>query len=518
MPITPTYPGVYIDEVPSAVRTIIGVPTAVAAFVGTATRGPVDEPRHLTSWADFERGYGGLSPTSSMSYAVYQYYLNGGVEAEVVRVLHDDAVAATIDLGGGVTLEAVSAGAWGGTIRARVDHHTADPTDNTLWNLTVKDMVTGRLEQYLNISTAAGAANSLPNALANSALVKNTGAVDHQPAAQPDPATPTADPFADPAAGANATFVEATGADDGSAVDDADLRGSQANKTGLWALLKTDIFTLLCIPPLDPDTDVGSTVLAAAVRMCVDRRAVFLVDPPKAWVDLDTAVTGAGTPPVAGDVAANAAIYFPRIRAADPLMNGVVRDFPPSGTVAGVCARTDGARGVWKAPAGTDASLNGASGLSVLLSDAENGRLNPLGVNVLRVFPIIGPVVWGARTMRGADVLANQWKYLPIRRLALNIEESLYRGTKWVVFEPNDEPLWASIRLNVGAFMNSLWRQGAFQGATPKEAYFVQCDKTNNPQNDIDRGIVNILVGFAPLKPAEFVIIHIEQLAGQIAV
>jgi phage tail sheath protein FI len=180
---------------------------------------------------------------------------------------------------------------------------------------------------------------------------------------------------------------------------------------------------------------------------------------------------------------------------------------------------------VWKAPAGTDASLNGVIGLAtgldgsgtpLTMNDNDNGLLNPLGVNCLRSFPVIGPVAWGARTMRGADKLADQWKYLPIRRLALFIEESLYRGTQWVVFEPNDEPLWASIRQNVGTFMNTLFTQGAFQGATASQAYLVKCDQENNPQSDIDRGIVNILVGFAPLKPAEFVIIQIQQLAGQL--
>jgi phage tail sheath protein FI len=158
------------------------------------------------------------------------------------------------------------------------------------------------------------------------------------------------------------------------------------------------------------------------------------------------------------------------------------------------------------------------TGTTVKLTDLENGRLNPLGLNCLRELGVIGNVVWGARTRRGADQLADQWKYIPVRRLALFIEESLYRGTQWVVFEPNDEPLWSSIRLNVGAFMNNLFRQGAFQGGTPADAYLVKCDATNNPQNDIDRGIVNILVGFAPLKPAEFVLIHIQQLAGQIQV
>jgi phage tail sheath protein FI len=165
-----------------------------------------------------------------------------------------------------------------------------------------------------------------------------------------------------------------------------------------------------------------------------------------------------------------------------------------------------------------EANLVGVPQLSVSLTDDENGELNPLGVNCLRSFPVSGRVVWGARTLQGADRLASEWKYVPVRRLALFIEESLYRGTQWVVFEPNDEPLWAQIRPNVGAFMQRLFRQGAFQGTTPRAAYLVKCDSETTTQNDIDLGIVNILVGFAPLKPAEFVIIKIQQLAGQLEV
>jgi len=194
-----------------------------------------------------------------------------------------------------------------------------------------------------------------------------------------------------------------------------------------------------------------------------------------------------------------------------------VETFVPCGILAGVMARTDAQRGVWKAPAGLDASLNGVDALQVNLNDAANGILNPLGINCLRSFPS-GRVAWGARTLRGADRDADEYKYIPVRRLALFLEESLYRGTQWVVFEPNDEPLWAQIRLNVGAFMQNLFRQGAFQGRTPREAYLVKCDKETTTQNDINLGIVNILVGFAPLKPAEFVIIKIQQLAGQVEV
>jgi phage tail sheath protein FI len=182
-----------------------------------------------------------------------------------------------------------------------------------------------------------------------------------------------------------------------------------------------------------------------------------------------------------------------------------------------VYAKTDASRGVWKAPAGTDASLSGVASAAEVLTDDQNGILNPQAVNCIRTFPVYGTIVWGARTLRGNDQIGSEWKYVPVRRMALFIEESLYRALKWVVFEPNDEPLWSEIRLNVGAFMQSLFRQGAFQGKTPQEAYFVKCDKETTTQNDINLGIVNISVGFAPLKPAEFVVIRIQQMAGQIA-
>jgi phage tail sheath protein FI len=170
---------------------------------------------------------------------------------------------------------------------------------------------------------------------------------------------------------------------------------------------------------------------------------------------------------------------------------------------------------VWKAPAGIEASLRNAT-LPVQLTDLENAALNPLGANTLRSFPIYGTVSWGARTLAGSDLQASEWKYIPVRRTALFIEESLYQGLKWVVFEPNDEPLWSQIRLNVGAFMHNLFRQGAFQGRVPKDAYFVKCDGETTTQNDRNLGIVNIWVGFAPLKPAEFVILYLQQMAGQI--
>ncbi|HMN62903.1 MAG TPA: phage tail sheath C-terminal domain-containing protein, partial [Anaerolinea sp.] len=207
---------------------------------------------------------------------------------------------------------------------------------------------------------------------------------------------------------------------------------------------------------------------------------------------------------------------FPVDQGGRPAEGRELRLSAPSGTVAGLYARTDTQRGVWKAPAGTEASLAGVQAMAYTLTDAENGVLNPEGVNCLRSLPVFGAVAWGARTLRGADQMADEYKYVPVRRTALFIEESLFRGVQWVVFEPNDEPLWAQIRLNVGSFMHSLFRRGAFAGTTPAEAYFVRCDHETTTQDDVNRGVVNIVVGFAPLKPAEFVIVQIQQMAGQL--
>jgi phage tail sheath protein FI len=282
------------------------------------------------------------------------------------------------------------------------------------------------------------------------------------------------------------------------------------------ALDATDIFNLLCLPPLATDTDVATSTFvdAAAYLHEATRRALLIVDPPSASTDPAAIQAFQTTLNLADE---NAALFFPRLLAPNPLKDNLIEEFAPCGAIAGSFARTDATRGVWKAPAGTDARIAGISGLTYVLTDDENGDLNPLGINALRTFPLIGTVVWGSRTLRGADALTDQWKYIPVRRTALYIEETLYRGLKWVVFEPNDEPLWSQIRLNVGAFLNGLFRQGAFQGTTPAQAYFVKCDSETTTQGDIDRGVVNIVVGFAPLKPAEFVVLKIQQLAGQLA-
>jgi phage tail sheath protein FI len=243
------------------------------------------------------------------------------------------------------------------------------------------------------------------------------------------------------------------------------------------------------------------------------RRAFLLVDPPASVTTVSAAIDWIST--TLGVTDPNGAAFWPRVRFPDPLNNYALRSFPPSGVVAGVYAATDGSRGVWKAPAGINATLNGVQSLSYAMNDSDNGELNPRGLNCLRSFPVYGRVLWGARTLQGADALASQWKYVPVRRMASFLELSLYQGLQWVVFEPNAAPLWASIRLNVESFLQTYFLKGAFAGTTPDTAYFVKCDSETTTPTDVGNGVVNILVGFAPLSPAEFVVIQLEQLAGQ---
>jgi uncharacterized protein len=242
---------------------------------------------------------------------------------------------------------------------------------------------------------------------------------------------------------------------------------------------------------------------------------MLLVDAPADW-----SLSNPSTVAFDGIERANAAIYFPRLQMPDPLRRGALADFAPSGAVAGMVARTDTERGVWTAPAGIEAVLRGVVGLSIdgaprLISDEDSRAFNEAGVNCLRTFPNAGTVAWGARTMERAEGQDSDWNYVSIRRLALYLEESIDRGTKWVVFEPNGEPLWARIRLSIGAFLHELFRLGAFRGATPSEASFIKCDSETTTLDDIERGVVNIVVGFAPRKPAEFVVVRIQQLAGR---
>jgi len=552
MPIAPTYPGVYIEEIPSGVRTIVGVATSITALIGRALRGPVNKAVTVNSYGEFERVFGGLWVESSLGYAMRDFFLNGGSQAVVVRLYHPETGPGAKPakgklVVGPVTLEAAYPGKWGMNLRGTVDLNVSEDvaigmglTKPDLFNLTVQDVGPGGfVEQYLNVSFK-DSPRRLDRVLeAESKLVRWDGvwppnplpaptaaddavtAAEKQLAAAKKAVPPVpADIATAEAAVKTAKDAMANAVSDGLAltkVDDFTPANAEIDKKGLFALEQADLFNLLCLPPYLATGDVDVALVSDAAAYCEKRRAMLLVDPPSGWTDKATAKQQFTDPnDKVGTRSRNAALFFPRVRQPNPQRDDQVEVFVPCGAVAGVFARTDTQRGVWKAPAGIDATLVGVPELSVNLTDAENGELNPLGINCLRAFPLVGRVIWGGRTLRGADQLADEYKYVPVRRLALFIEESLFRGTKWVVFEPNDDPLLAQIRLNAGAFMHNLFRQGAFQGTTPRDAYFVKCDKETTTQNDINLGIVNIVVGFAPLKPAEFVIIKLQQMAGQI--
>ncbi len=618
MPSVLSYPGVYIEEVSSGVRTITGVATSITAFIGRTLRGPVNEPKTVSNFSEFERLFGGLAADHTVAYAVQDFFGNGGAQAIIVRLykpfFSDDAARATalaaatvqaqtaadavnlaaateasapsadpasvalaadgamaaaglpgaaallaaqqiaaaaqaeavkltplptagsvaaaaasavpaavisaagavapinrarLTFANGLSLEAATPGAWGSSLQIKVDYNTKPKDDGsadpTLYNLEISDQVTGKTERIRNVTGTPNAIRLVSRVLVNeSSLIRVVG-------------TP---PSSRPAA--IQIGVDAAGkAEDSIPLLVPDFNGSALDKTGLFALEKADLFNLLCIPADTRDSDTPVPVYQKAMSYCNDRRAMLIVDSPTAWsANPDTAAAAAiaGLPALGlnGPAARNAALFFPRVKESDPMQDGQIDTFVPCGAIAGIFARTDSARGVWKAPAGLDAAINGIVGLEVNLADGENGQLNPLGINSLRSFPVAGQVIWGARTLRGADSIGDEYKYIPVRRTALFLEETLYRATQWVVFEPNDEPLWAQIRLNIGAFLQGLFRQGAFQGKSPREAYFVKCDRETTTQADINLGIVNIIVGFAPLKPAEFVVIKLQQIAGDI--
>ncbi|MEU1372246.1 phage tail sheath C-terminal domain-containing protein [Streptomyces triculaminicus] len=674
MAVVPTYPGVYLEELQSGTRTIVATPSSIAAFVGYTASGPENRATRILGFADFERNFGGLDRRSELSYAVQQFFLNGGTDAYVVRVPASDAADAAITLKDGDTMganaslvvTAFSGGAWGNDLVVDVDNDGIPATDTKAFNLTVTDLRSGATERFPGVSvdsaspyyvmavvgdpdsgsrmvsvtvpvgatarpmatgtwggdigldqlkndkdyalrvssdvpggvfdkvvvTVIEKGEPLPTSVAGlCALLKRKldqslsalhvgarvrcvpsptgrglrvisdfdpeelpGAVDavltfsepehaselegpEEPGGGGDEAAPTLLRLlkldaAKSNVGRYRLGLGRTQAAQASAVPGADglnlpgtgdLIGDEHRFTGIQALRRVDLFTILSIPDatraqpgnpdrLDPSVNPNA-VFGAAMELCADRRAMLIVDPPPPVRDVDTALDWISQGLTAKGP--DAAAYFPRVRVPDPLDGFQLRTFAPSGTIAGLWARTDASRGSWKAPGGTEARLAGVGGLAYQLTDAENGVLNPLGLNCLRTLPVYGTVSWGARTLDGADANTSQWKYLPVRRLAKVIEESAFRGTQWAVFEPNDEPLWSQLRLNLTSFMHGLFRQGAFQGKTPRDAYLVKCDAQTTTQDDIDRGVVNVLLGFAPLKPAEFVFIRIQQLTGQ---
>jgi uncharacterized protein len=557
-------PGVYVQEIPSGSHTVAGVPTSVTVFMGRTRWGAVQRPTTITSYAQYETLFGGPLKDSYVASCVEDFFLNGGAQAIIVRLFKDAANAvadvtkiqnddkgdgklatgwgrAVAQNGTAPTLKAASPGEWGKNLSVVVDwkglmaqpapapnaanqpnqpnqpnpapaaakyqqplldkYKTSSWNAEDLFNITITlDAGGGRqiVERfkYVSLNDAAGG-RRLSQVLEHQSRLARVA----------------------PPAAANAAAAPAAAPADSAALTDNEY------EAGAEVLDKIETFNLICAPP-DGTLDDGAVLSAVTKKaygslaaLARARRAMLLVDAPPAWTDADVDLTTLTAEHFTGelgitagdDAARYAAAYFPWMVKGDPLNGDAPRSVPPCGAVAGIMARTDQSRGVWKAPAGVESGIGGISALAYALSDVETGNLNDIGVNCLRSFSATGPVIWGARTLKGSDALSDDFKYVPVRRLANYMEESLRRGTAWAVFEPNDEPLWAQVRLSVGTFMAELFRQGAFQGLSAKEAYNVICDASVNQPSDVSQGVLNVVVSYAPLKPAEFVVLYFQQ-------
>lgn len=539
MPVTTSYPGVYIEELPSSTHTVSAAPTSITVFIGytnpfwlrapDATPPPFGVATEIFSFAEYQALYGGFfnSPwlPDYMGRAVFEFFQNGGSDAIVVALEAgnyfdptkvppaDDTgkavVAATAVMGTGAnnyTLTALQPVGLAGPpqsgltmqlivsnlIKTTADDDTADVT--LVYGSTVETyrrLLIDDLMATLNARSALALVSK--KGTVPTAYTGFEGATQFTYASAPAQGLTAINPLAyGPVFAANAS------------------------------LDKVSIFNLMVLPG-----QTNSAVLAEALAYCEGKRAFYIMDPPANAVADTLAVGMPGAPAGAATmkdiwdggtlpVSANGAIYFPYLNATD-LVTGAATTSPPSGYVAGIFAREDQNRGVWKSPAGLETTVLGTTGVVPWgnMTNPQQGVLNEAGINVLRTFPGIGTVVFGARTLVSENVAFQQWKYVAVRRMALFLEQSLYASLGWAVFEPNDVPLWNALRQEVEAFMLGLFRQGAFQGTTADQAFHVTCDSTTTSQADIDNGIVKILVAFAPLKPAEFVVIQIAQIAGQ---
>jgi phage tail sheath protein FI len=502
---------VYVEEVESGSRPIEGVGTAVAAFVGLSERGPVDEPTLVTSWAQFTRNFGDFVEGYYLAHAVYGYFQNGGGACYVVRVGGNGngsspdgpgqlGAASQAQLGGYV-ISALEPGVAGNAISIEVaDAGEGAPEDQ--FKLIVRrdgnvveefDKVTARRGKQ-NVQTIVNAQSKqirLEEVTPGGALEKPVkGTTTLASGAAPAPAAPPAPARLTP----------------------DDYVGNPSDRTGFGGLEAVDPITMVCVPDLMAayqkgmlDLEGVQAVQLAMIAHCElmgDR--VAILDPPPG---LNAQQIREWRVDKVGYDSKYATLYWPWIKVADPASGDMIF-VPPSGHMAGIWGRNDDTRGVHKAPA--NEVVRGALSLEVQITKSEHELLNPQGVNVVRAFPGRGIRVWGARTLSSDPA----WRYLNIRRLFNYLEKSIFNGTQWVVFEPNDYALWAKMRRTIAAFLVNEWRKGALFGLTPDEAFYVKCDEETNPAESIDAGMVLCEIGVAPVKPAEFVIFRLSQYSG----
>jgi phage tail sheath protein FI len=528
MSVTTSYPGIYIQELPSSSNAIVPAPTSIAAFIGYShpykTKN-FNVAQQLFSFSDYETYFGGLFTSgfidAALARAVYQFFLNGGSTAYVVGLQPGLIGSTTAFFGNASGQMEFSVNVTTDSSSVGMAIAALEPTDivpmavqvtnvnsaNKTFDLVVTYGTRVEIYRNLQLSDASLHAVNKASALINITQMNGTswGTTLPTAALSKFPVTPSNTP---------ASYATGFNASDYLAVFEANT-----------SLDNVPVFNLLLIPGV-ADNEVVSAALSFAER----KKAFAILDPPpqapasgastgspqpiQYWMSgLDGSSTGYVLP-----TSQNGALYFPYLVSTDPITGNNI-PMAPSGFVAGIYATTDTNRGVWKAPAGLATVVLNTSGpvLSGVLNDPQQGVLNLDSINCLRSFPGTGTVVWGSRTLVAGNTAFQQSKYVPVRRMTLFIEQTLLENLRWVVFEPNDEPLWTAIKSSIEAFLLSLFRQGALQGSTPSDAFQVKCDSTTTTPTDQQNGIVNIVVAFAPLKPAEFVIIKIAQLAGQTA-
>ncbi|MFP8940283.1 phage tail sheath family protein [Streptomyces fenghuangensis] len=510
----PTYltPGVYVEEVQSGARPIEGVGTAVAAFVGFAGSGPFHTPTLVTNWDQYTQIFGGFTEGTYLAHAVYGYFSNGGGAAYIVRIggsAEEPSVPAADgarrQAGGAVEPVEIGgflAAARPGVSGVSVEIADADGEDPPQDRFKVLVRQGDQVVETYEASTRKNVKGYLVNQARASKLIEVT---EQQGAGQSRPANQTVALPGAPGAPAS------PGSGEVSRLDASEYVGDPAARTGFGGLETIDEITMVAVPDLmsayrrgDIDAEGVRTVQLAVVSHCeqMGDRVAVLDTPP----GLTAQQVRSWRNDEAGYDSRYAALYYPWVRVFDPAAGRNV-PVPPSGHIAGVWARSDAERGVHKAPA--NEVVRGAVDLEFRLSKGEQDLLNPIGVNCVRAFPGRGVRVWGARTLSSDPA----WRYLNVRRLFNYLEESILLGTQWVVFEPNDDRLWSSIRRNVTAFLTEEWRRGALFGRTAEEAFYVKCDRDNNPQESIDQGRVVCEIGVSPVKPAEFVVFRLAQFS-----
>lgn len=496
--------GIYVAVGAGEADAIPMAPTAITAFVGRARRGPVNFPLTVSSFAEYEKAFGGLWMPSTMSYAVRQFFLNGGRQAIIVRVLNGGRRNSIRLPAGGeeLVLEALYPGS-GEVLRAAVDYDNI-PDGSSRFNLTlqrVRGFGSGIVEDqeiYNRVSTRADSARFITDVLHDSQLARIRDGV---PVERPQ-ATARA------GAGINEGYITSGGdGDDGRPLTDNDIIGSEREQSGLHALIAGPRFNLLCVPPLSRNSDLGLQAMRFAAEFCRTHKAIYLADPPSLWRSPDDAIAGLGDLGLSNE---NAAIFYPRLIMDDEAQGGR-SEFAPSGTVAGLLARADADAGPWLGPGLCHTPLRGVRRFADEVDDYECESLITSGINCLRAHGRSIRVLEGDRTLAGPDCPAREWRSLSNRRLAMMIIDSVREGTGWAAFEKNGPELWQRLQGKVEEFLLRCHALGAFGDLKPGQAWFVKCDRETTTEEDRRKGRVNVVVGIAHRRPSDFLVINISQ-------